>query len=257
MCIIIVANVNKRLSNRIIKRAYKNNPDGFGIAASINGKLEVIKGLYKPSKIIKIYNQLRAKASGDIVLHFRIATRGNVTDSLCHPFYVNKDLVMFHNGVEIDEDIAGHSCSNKDESDTMAFVNNILKNFKKGFQKNKNIMNMISKSVGNNNRLCFLDSNGVTTYSSSDLWVESKGILYSNPNLFYDDNYRYINPATMDYVEDDYHDEYYDSEYFDEYMEYKDNIDYYKDYEEVTMGDDYDYVNYGRMDEYYDDRIFN
>lgn len=253
MCIIIVANANKKISNRIIKQAYKNNPDGFGIAASVNGKLEVIKGLYKPSKIIKIYNQLRTKASGDIVLHFRIATRGNVTDSLCHPFYVNKDLVMFHNGVEIDEDIAGHSCSNKDESDTKAFVNNILKNFKKGFQKNKNIMNMISKSVGDNNRLCFLDSNGVTTYSSSDLWVESKGILYSNPNLFYDENYEYINPATMEYIDDSY----YDSEYYDEYMEYKDNIDYYKDYEDVTMGDNYDYVNYGRMDEYYDDRIFN
>ena len=59
MCIIIVANANKKISNRIIKRAYKNNPDGFGIAASINGKLEVIKGLYKPSKIIKIYNQFK------------------------------------------------------------------------------------------------------------------------------------------------------------------------------------------------------
>ena len=61
----------------------------------------------------------------------------------------------------------------------------------------------------------------------------------------------------MDYVEDDYYDEYYDSEYHEEYEEYKNNIDYYKDYEEVTMGDNYDYVNYGRMDEYYDDRIFN
>ena len=59
MCIIIVANASKKISNRIIKQAYKNNPNGFGIAASVNGKLEVIKGLYKPSKIIKIYNQIK------------------------------------------------------------------------------------------------------------------------------------------------------------------------------------------------------
>ena len=234
MCIIIVANKNKKIPSKHIKLANELNCDGFGMSASVNNKLFVYKSIsINSDDIIKLYNSIRQVATGDIVLHFRIATRGNVTDSLCHPFYVNKDLVMFHNGVEIDEDIAGHSCGNKDESDTKAFVNNILKNFKKGFQKNKNIMNMISKSVGDNNRLCFLDSNGVTTYSSSDLWVELNGILYSNPNLFYDDNYRYINPATMEYTTEDYYDKYYDSKYYNEYMEYKDNIDYYKDYEEL------------------------
>lgn len=235
MCIIIVANKNKKIPNEHIKLASELNCDGFGMSASVNNKLFVYKSISISSDdIIKLYNSIRQVATGDIVLHFRIATHGNVTDSLCHPFYVNKDLVMFHNGVEIDEDIAGHSCSNKDESDTKVFVNNILKNFKKGFQKNKNIMNMISKSVGDSNRLCFLDSNGVTTYSSSDLWVESKGILYSNPNIFYEgEDYRYINPATMEYITEDYYDNYFDSEYHDEYMEYKNNIDYYKDYEEL------------------------
>ena len=234
MCIIIVANKNKKIPNEHIKLASELNCDGFGISASVNNKLFVYKSIsINSGDIIKLYNSIRQVATGDIVLHFRLATHGDVSDKLCHPFYVNKDLVMFHNGVEIDKDIAGHSYGNKNESDTMAFVNNILKNFKKGFQKNKNIMNMISKSVGDNNRLCFLDSNGVTTYSSSDLWVELNGILYSNPNLFYGDNYRYINPATMEYITEDCYDKYYDSEYYNEYMEYKDNIDYYKDYEEL------------------------
>ena len=235
MCIIIVANKNKKIPNEHIELANELNHDGFGISASVNNKLFVYKSIsINADDIIKLYNSIRQIATGDIVLHFRIATRGNVTDSLCHPFYVNKDLVMFHNGVEIDEDIAGHSRSNKNESDTKAFVNNILKNFKKGFQKNENIMNMISKSVGDNNRLCFLDSNGVTTYSSSDLWVELNGILYSNSGIFYEgEDYRYINPATMEYTTEDYYDKYYNSEYHDEYLEYKGNIDYYKDYEEL------------------------
>lgn len=234
MCIIIVANKNKKIPNEHIKLASELNCDGFGMSASVNNKLFVYKSIsINSDDIIKLYNSIRQVATGDIVLHFRFATHGDISDKLCHPFYVNKDLVMFHNGVEIDEDIAGHSCDNKNESDTKAFVNNILKNFKKGFQKNKNIMNMISKSVGDNNRLCFLDSNGVTTYSSSDLWVELNGILYSNPNLFYDENYEYINPATMEYTTEDFYDRYSDSEYNDEYIEYKDNIDYYKDYEEL------------------------
>ena len=140
---------------------------------------------------------------------------------------------MFHNGI-IRDSVSGYNGHNKNESDTKAFVNNVLKNFKKGFQNNETIMNMISETVEEYNKLCFLDNTGKTTYTSSNEWIEYKGILYSNSGIFYEgEDYRYINPATMDYVDDDYYDEYYDSEYFDEYMEYKDNIDYYKDYEEL------------------------
>ena len=183
--------------------------------------------------LIKLYNSIRQVATGDIVLHFRLATHGDISDKLCHPFYVNKDLVMFHNGV-IRDSVSGYSGHNKNESDTKAFVNNVLKNFKKGFQNNETVMNMISTSVGEYNRLCFLDNTGKTTYTSSDKWVEYNGILYSNSDIFYKGvNYRYINPTTMEYTTEDYYDNYCDSEYHDEYIEYKDNIDYYKDYEEL------------------------
>ena len=143
---------------------------------------------------------------------------------------------MFHNGI-IRDSVSGYNGHNKNESDTKAFVNNVLKKFKKGFQNNETIMNMISTSVGEHNKLCFLDSTGQTTYTSSDKWVEYNGILYSNSEVLYQgENYRYINPATMEYTTEDYYDyydDYCDSEYNDEYMEYKDNIDYYKDYEEL------------------------
>ena len=168
-------------------------------------------------------------------MHFRLATHGDISDKLCHPFYVNKDLVMFHNGVMSDS-VSGYNKYNKNESDTKAFVNNVLKNFKKGFQDNETVMNMISTSVGEYNKLCFLDSTGKTNYTSSDKWVEHNGILYSNSDIFYDgENYRYINPATMEYVTEDYYDDYFDSKYHDEYIEYKNNIDYYKDYEELDV----------------------
>ena len=234
MCIIIVANKNKKIPNEHIKLASELNCDGFGISASVNNRLFVYKSISMNSDdIIKLYNSIRQVATGDIVLHFRLATHGNISDKLCHPFYVNKDLVMFHNGV-IRDSVSGYNEHNKNESDTKAFVNNVLKNFKKGFQNNKTIMNMISTSVGEYNKLCFLDNTGKTTYTSSDKWVEHNGILYSNPDVFYEgEDYRYINPATMEYITEDYYDKYYDSEYHNEYMEYKDNIDYYKDYEEL------------------------
>ena len=234
MCIIIVANKNKKIPNEHIELASELNCDGFGMSASVNNKLFVYKSISMNSDdIIKLYNSIRQVATGDIVLHFRLATHGDVSDKLCHPFYVNKDLIMFHNGV-IRDSVSGYSGHNKNESDTKAFVNNVLKNFKKGFQNNETIMNMISASVGEYNRLCFLDSAGNTTYTSSSKWVEYNGILYSNPDIFCEGlNYRYINPATMEYETEDFYDRYCDSEYHDEYMEYKDNIDYYKDYEEL------------------------
>lgn len=234
MCIIIVVNKNKKIPNEHIKLASELNCDGFGMSASVNNKLFVYKSIsINSDDIIKLYNSIRQVATGDIVLHFRLATHGDISDKLCHPFYVNKDLVMFHNGV-IRDSISGYNEHNRNESDTKALVNNVLKNFKKGFQNNETIMNMISTSVGEYNRLCFLDSTGKTTYTSSSKWVEYNGILYSNPDIFYDgENYRYINPATMEYTTEDFYDKYCDSEYYDEYIEYKDNIDYYKDYEEL------------------------
>lgn len=234
MCIIIVANKNKKIPNEHIKLASELNCDGFGISASVNNKLFVYKSIsINSDDIIKLYNSIRQVATGDIVLHFRLATHGNVSDKLCHPFYVNKDLVMFHNGVMRDS-VSGYNKNNKNESDTKAFVNNVLKNFKKGFQNNKTIMNMISTSVGECNKLCFLDNTGKTSYTSSDNWVEYNGILYSNLDVLDDyENCNYINPATTEYTTEDFYDDYYDSEYHDEYIEYKDNIDYYKDYEEL------------------------
>ena len=207
MCIIIVANKNKKIPNEHIKLASELNCDGFGISASVNNKLFVYKSIsINPDDIIKLYNSIRQVATGDIVLHFRLATHGDVSDKLCHPFYVNKDLVMFHNGV-IRDSVSGYNGHDKNESDTTSFVNNVLKNFKKGFQNNKTIMNMISTSVGEYNRLCFLDSTGQTNYTSSGEWVEYNGILYSNPDVFCEgEDYRYINPVTMDYITDDYTD---------------------------------------------------
>ena len=234
MCIIIVANKNKKIPNEHIKLASELNCDGFGMSASVNNKLFVYKSISMNSDdIIKLYNSIRQVATGDIVLHFRLATHGDISDKLCHPFYVNKDLVMFHNGV-IRDSVSGYNGHNKNESDTKAFVNNVLKNFKKGFQNNETIMNMISTSVGEYNKLCFLDNTGKTSYTSSDNWVEYNGILYSNTDVLDDyDNCNYINPATMEYTSEDYYDYYSDSEYNDEHIEYKDNIDYYKDYEEL------------------------
>ena len=234
MCIIIVANKNKKIPNEHIKLASELNCDGFGMSASVNNKLFVYKSISMNSDdIIRLYNSIRQVATGDIVLHFRLATHGDVSDKLCHPFYVNKDLVMFHNGVMRDS-VSGYNGHNKNESDTKAFVNNVLKNFKKGFQNNETIMNIINETLGEYNKLCFLDNTGKTTYTSSSKWVEYNGILYSNPDIFYEGiNYRYINPATMEYTTEDFYDRYCDSEYHDEYIEYKDNIDYYKDYEEL------------------------
>ena len=55
MCIIIVANKNKKIPNEHIELANELNCDGFGISASVNNKLFVYKSISMNSDdIIKL-----------------------------------------------------------------------------------------------------------------------------------------------------------------------------------------------------------
>ena len=86
MCIIIVANKNKKIPNEHIKLANELNCDGFGISASVNDKLFVYKSIsINSDDIINLYNSIRQVATGDIVLHFRLATHGDIHTMVLTP----------------------------------------------------------------------------------------------------------------------------------------------------------------------------
>ncbi len=113
MCVIAIAQT-KRPSEEMIRKMWRHNDDGFGIAyrapltqGKNKGKLGVFwqKGVEKLENAIKLCNEVPLP----YVAHFRIASQGGIDPNLTHPFPVDTDVslalkgqtlgsVLFHNG---------------------------------------------------------------------------------------------------------------------------------------------------------------
>jgi len=110
MCIIAIA-AERRLTSEELDTCFKNNSDGAGIAwATPNGKVHMEKGFMTIEELKSFYQN-------DIplphVIHFRIATSGDVMPEMTHPYLMTESSelsisgsldvpVLFHNGVIFD-----------------------------------------------------------------------------------------------------------------------------------------------------------
>jgi predicted glutamine amidotransferase len=103
MCVILVCPENVRPDRATLDACHEANPHGAGVAWRENGNVRWFKGL-EPDEL----EMLIAGLSGEIVIHFRWASVGEVTPKLCHPFPVTANAttrlsgharaVLFHNG---------------------------------------------------------------------------------------------------------------------------------------------------------------
>lgn len=103
MCVILVCPGNVRPDRATLDACHDANPHGAGVAWREDGEVRWTKGL-DPAEI----EALIARLPGEIVIHFRWASVGEVTPKLCHPFPVSAKattrltgharLVLFHNG---------------------------------------------------------------------------------------------------------------------------------------------------------------
>ena len=103
MCVIFACKI-KKPSPKDLFLGEKVNPDGAGIAW-VRGKTVYWKKNLKASDIVK----LLPKVNLPLVIHFRLASVGGGSSSLCHPFPITKDVplslegkikgsVLAHNG---------------------------------------------------------------------------------------------------------------------------------------------------------------
>ena len=103
MCVILVCPENVRPNRATLDACHQANPHGAGVAWREDGVVRWFKGL-EPDEL----EPLIAKLPGEIVIHFRWASVGEVTPKLCHPFPVTRAAttrlsgharaVLFHNG---------------------------------------------------------------------------------------------------------------------------------------------------------------
>ncbi|TAF22930.1 MAG: hypothetical protein EAZ71_13460 [Verrucomicrobia bacterium] len=103
MCVILVCPGNVRPDRATLDACHEANPHGAGVAWRDDGEVRWMKGL-DPGEL----EALIARLPGEIVIHFRWASVGEVTPKLCHPFPVSAKAttrltgharaVLFHNG---------------------------------------------------------------------------------------------------------------------------------------------------------------
>lgn len=191
MCVIICIEDGKYPSKSTLEDAESMNCHGGSIAwLDKQGRKYYQKGI-KAKAITKIINkQLKPKGIKTAIIHFRIASVGNVNKKLCHPFEITSrvDLnlsgermttdLLFHNGTwteyaeEMLEFLGKHSkpmtipYGEFSDSRVMAYL-----------AKRMGVKKMAKKVTGWN-KIAVLTSDGINRYGTG--WVKHKGNTCSN-----------------------------------------------------------------------------
>ena len=123
MCVIIVQPRGSHLTKIRAERLWKVNPDGGGFAyVDDDNEIQIWKSMSFTGFWNEFQNVRKNLEPRDFLLHMRIATHGSINIANVHPFKVDENNVMAHNGVinKVKED------PYKKKSDTVMFIEEIL-----------------------------------------------------------------------------------------------------------------------------------
>ncbi|SRR5258708_4132901 len=98
MCIIIYKPRGKNLKKEVYENCFGNNKDGAGfIIRQKTGELLLEKGFFTFQEFWEKFQPHQHKQA---IVHFRIATHGEISIENCHPYWVAENKLAFaHNGV--------------------------------------------------------------------------------------------------------------------------------------------------------------
>jgi len=190
MCIIVVKPYEQVLERETLYNCWENNNDGAGIGYvdKDTNKLVVQKELHKFSRYYQLFKEAECsvKPKTAIVLHFRIATHGNVCDENIHPFKVRgHNLLMFHNGV-IPIYEKGSDGKATDLSDSGTFAKYYLADLPRGFHKSETICWFVENAI-KSNKIVLLDGSGYFKILNEELgdWDKTNKCWFSNSSYKY------------------------------------------------------------------------
>ena len=154
MCMAIFQPKDKIVSKEYCDSFAKSNDDGFGFAFVDNSNKLIINKTIIYNDFYKEYvsccKQYGSKSP--FLIHFRMGTSGLDNQDNCHPFYVDDNLCVIHNGVfsEFNGD--------KNLSDTNIFVRDVLKDIGQDIFTNSAMQALIEDYIGTWNKLVFMNN---------------------------------------------------------------------------------------------------
>jgi predicted glutamine amidotransferase len=95
MCIIVAKPEKIKLPLTILENMWNNNPHGAGFMWAEDNNLFIKKGFMNFHHLAEHYYPLEKKK---LVLHFRWRSTGAISAEMTHPFVINENVAMVHNG---------------------------------------------------------------------------------------------------------------------------------------------------------------
>jgi glutamine phosphoribosylpyrophosphate amidotransferase len=186
MCVIIFKPAGVEVTEEVLRRGWRGNPDGAGFSFARTGKLSVSKGHMKLEDFMDKWNANKTFIKDvPALIHFRIRTDGLKSSDNTHPFTVGAwrkkkpetQGVMAHNGC-----IWQMRKSYSDPlSDTRAFVEEFGKDFDKHVVDKSKYA--IADHIGMGNKLAFLYADGshIIINEKQGLWWNDMWLSNSGP----------------------------------------------------------------------------
>jgi predicted glutamine amidotransferase len=220
MCIAILKTKNGIITDEELRNSFENNSDGAGIAYTHNNALMIVKGIFDVETFIKTVRQAEMIADNNMLIHCRIGTSGLNDKENTHPFVINNNICLIHNGI-LDITVPKGSKIN----DTQIFINKYMKGIKNDtIMKNKTFHNILEEMIGSSNKFVILNNKGEFTIINekagnweNGCWFSNNG--HKNPRVkhttafrnwerYYNNYYSTNCCYAYDIDEDDYEDDY-------------------------------------------------
>jgi hypothetical protein len=174
MCIAIFKPENQTITRRALERSFRMNPHGAGFCYSQNNQLHIRKGFFNFGSFLAAFESVQ---NLPVLIHFRWATHGALNKFNCHPWQIDENHAMIHNGV-----IEGFGALSNGRSDTGDFTEFILKPLMQSAPDVWNkppFISLMSRAL-NGNKVLIMDNTGEVAIYGEDLGFWDDGCWYSN-----------------------------------------------------------------------------
>lgn len=171
MCLAIYKPAGVSVDPEHLTQAFRENPDGAGIAWATGNRVKIVKGLWSPKAVRKLAKRYQRHA---MAIHFRWATHGVVSKANCHPFRISEDLAVVHNGI-----IPGFGTTG--QSDTAEFTDVVLKYYHQdGILERPEVLRDLAEWIGAGSKLVILRADGRAHLINEGAGHWAGGCWYSN-----------------------------------------------------------------------------
>lgn len=197
MCIAILKTKKGIISDEALINSFSNNKDGAGIAYTVNNQLIIQKGIFNVNEFVNAVRTAERICDNNMLIHCRIGTSGEMDALNTHPFLVNDNVCLIHNGI-LDIEVPIKSKIN----DTQIFINKYLKDISSyNLLHNKAVKKLIEKLIDDDNKFVMLNNKGYYKIFNEDAGHWKDGVWYSNSSYQtkkiswydYDDYYNWSN----------------------------------------------------------------